>query len=55
MLVALRLYNEACRKLLRDFHGYEAKIEGDASMLTFSDPISAVNYCVSVQSGMHKG
>ena len=55
MLGALRLYNETCRKLLREFNGYEAQTEGDASMLTFSDPVNAVNYCVATQLGMRGG
>lgn len=54
MLAALRLHNETCRKLLRDFGGYEAQTEGDASMLAFPDPVSAVNYCVAAQVALLK-
>lgn len=52
MLVALRLLNETSRKLLHEYGGYEAKTEGDASMITFSDSVSAVNYCLAAQLGI---
>lgn len=49
MMTALKLHNDIVRRLTHEHNGYEAKTEGDAFMLAFSDPINALNFCISVQ------
>lgn len=46
---ALQLHNEVFRNLMRDFHGYEVKTEGDAFMIAFTNAADAVRYCIKIQ------
>lgn len=52
MRVALDLHNGLLRRLLDERGGYEVKTEGDAFMVAFGDPVSAVRWCVDVQRAL---
>ncbi|KAL3230479.1 Adenylate cyclase [Nakaseomyces bracarensis] len=49
MRTAIKTHNDIMRRLLRIYGGYEVKTEGDAFMVTFPTPISALVWCISVQ------
>ncbi|MBF0546342.1 MAG: AAA family ATPase [Candidatus Riflebacteria bacterium] len=49
MRESLRLHDECLRRLLVTHHGYEVKTEGDAFMVSFSNPGDAVKWCLAVQ------
>ena len=49
MRTAIKTHNDIMRRQLRIFGGYEVKTEGDAFMVTFPTPISALVWCLSVQ------
>lgn len=49
MRTAIKTHNDIMRRLLRIYGGYEVKTEGDAFMVTFPTPISALVWCLSVQ------
>lgn len=49
MAVAIRVHNDLMRAKLHEWSGYEVKTEGDAFMVAFADPLSAVNWCLDVQ------
>jgi adenylate cyclase len=50
MRSAIKLHNEVMRRQLRIIGGYEVKTEGDAFMVSFPTPTSALLWCFSVQS-----
>ena len=50
MQSAMVLHNNLLRRLLRFCGGYEVKTEGDAFMCSFPTTLSAVWWCMSVQS-----
>ncbi|KAH6853445.1 phosphatase 2C-domain-containing protein [Chaetomium sp. MPI-CAGE-AT-0009] len=50
MRSAIRLHNEALRRQLRLIGGYEVKTEGDAFMVSFPTPTSALLWCFAVQT-----
>ncbi|KAH8922757.1 L domain-like protein [Atractiella rhizophila] len=47
--LALRMHNDLLRYFLDQFGGYEVKTEGDAFMVAFRSPISALLWCLTVQ------
>lgn len=49
MRTAMKTHNDLMRRQLRIFRGYEVKTEGDAFMVTFPTPTSALVWCLSVQ------
>ncbi|CEP62743.1 adenylate cyclase LALA0_S06e02784g [Lachancea lanzarotensis] len=49
MRSAIKTHNDVMRRNLRIFGGYEVKTEGDAFMVAFPTPISALVWCLSVQ------
>lgn len=49
MRSAIKTHNDIMRRNLRIFGGYEVKTEGDAFMVAFPTPISALVWCMSVQ------
>lgn len=49
MPTAMRLHNNLLRRLLRTCGGYEVKTEGDAFVVSFSNVLSAVHWCLEVQ------
>lgn len=49
MPTAMRLHNSLLRRQLRLCGGYEVKTEGDAFMCSFSNVLSALQWCVTVQ------
>lgn len=49
MRTAIKTHNDIMRRQLRIFGGYEVKTEGDAFMVAFPTPISALVWCLSVQ------
>lgn len=49
MRTAIKTHNDVMRRQLRIFGGYEVKTEGDAFMVTFPTPTSALVWCLSVQ------
>lgn len=49
MRTAIKTHNDIMRRLLRIYGGYEVKTEGDAFMVAFPTPISALVWCMSVQ------
>ncbi|KAH3899034.1 adenylate cyclase SCDLUD_004456 [Saccharomycodes ludwigii] len=49
MRSAIKTHNSIMRRQLRIFGGYEVKTEGDAFMVAFPTPISALVWCLSVQ------
>lgn len=49
MRTAIKTHNEIMRRQLRIFGGYEVKTEGDAFMVAFPTPTSALVWCLSVQ------
>lgn len=49
MRTVIKTHNDIMRRLLRIYGGYEVKTEGDAFMVTFPTPISALVWCLSVQ------
>ncbi|CAN6645393.1 adenylate cyclase [Trichomonascus vanleenenianus] len=49
MRSAIRMHNTLMRRTLRLARGYEVKTEGDAFIVSFSDPTSALMWCLSVQ------
>lgn len=54
MMRSLTLHNEVLRTQMKRLGGYEVKTEGDAFMIAFSDPISAVNFCLRAQLDLLK-
>ncbi|KAG6865069.1 hypothetical protein C0991_005344 [Blastosporella zonata] len=50
MATAHKMHNTLLRRLLRFCGGYEVKTEGDAFMCAFQSSLSAVWWCLSVQS-----
>lgn len=49
MRAALTLHNQELRQLLAQSGGYEVKTEGDAFMLAFTSPESALRWCLAAQ------
>ncbi|KAK5959512.1 adenylate cyclase PWA37_003473 [Arxiozyma heterogenica] len=49
MRTAIKTHNDLMRRQLRIFGGYEVKTEGDAFMVTFPTPTSAMGWCLNVQ------
>ncbi|UNI15108.1 Adenylate cyclase [Purpureocillium takamizusanense] len=49
MRSAIKLHNEVMRRQLRRVGGYEVKTEGDAFMVAFPTPTSALLWCFAVQ------
>jgi serine/threonine protein kinase/ABC-type branched-subunit amino acid transport system substrate-binding protein len=49
MMRSLTLHNEVLRTQMKRLGGYEVKTEGDAFMISFSDPLNAVNFCLRAQ------
>src|SRR5260370_42137086 len=49
MRSAIKLHNEVMRRQLRIIGGYEVKTEGDAFMVSFPTPTSALLWCCAVQ------
>ncbi|AMD22782.1 HHR013Cp [Eremothecium sinecaudum] len=49
MRTAIKVHNNIMRKKLRVFGGYEVKTEGDAFMVAFPTPISALVWCLTIQ------
>lgn len=49
MRTAIKTHNDIMRRQLRIFGGYEVKTEGDAFMVAFPTPTSALVWCLSVQ------
>ena len=54
MPTAMRLHNNLLRRQLRFCGGYEVKTEGDAFMCSFPTVLSALWWCMSVQSELLK-
>eukprot|EP01065_Artemidia_motanka_P041396 TRINITY_DN535_c3_g1_i1.p1 TRINITY_DN535_c3_g1~~TRINITY_DN535_c3_g1_i1.p1 ORF type:complete len:843 (+),score=259.43 TRINITY_DN535_c3_g1_i1:65-2530(+) len=52
MYEALQLHNSVVRGLLKRHGGYEVKTIGDAFMIAFADPESAVRFAVEGQQGL---
>lgn len=50
MRSAIKVHNSIMRRQLRIIGGYEVKTEGDAFMVSFPTPTSALLWCFSVQS-----
>lgn len=50
MRSAIKLHNTIMRRHIRIMGGYEVKTEGDAFIVSFPTPISALLWCFSVQS-----
>lgn len=50
MRSAIKIHNSIMRRQLRIIGGYEVKTEGDAFMVSFPTPTSALLWCLSVQS-----
>lgn len=50
MRAAIKVHNSIMRRQLRIIGGYEVKTEGDAFMVSFPTPTSALLWCFSVQS-----
>ena len=50
MRLAIKLHNEAMRRLLRRIGGFEVKTEGDAFMVSFPTATSALLWCFAVQT-----
>jgi adenylate cyclase len=50
MRTAIRLHNEVMRRQLRIIGGFEVKTEGDAFMVAFPTPTSALLWCFAVQT-----
>ncbi len=46
---ALRVHNQLFRELLREHKGYEVKTEGDSFICAFSDPKTALKFCLGGQ------
>ncbi|CUM66551.1 uncharacterized protein PRCAT00004220001 [Priceomyces carsonii] len=49
MRSAIKIHNSIMRRQLRIVGGYEVKTEGDAFMVSFSSPTSALLWCFNVQ------
>jgi class 3 adenylate cyclase/WD40 repeat protein len=49
---ALALHDACLRDLAARHAGYEVKTEGDAFMLAFADPISALRWCLDAQQAL---
>ncbi|KAJ3126495.1 cysteinyl-tRNA synthetase [Nowakowskiella sp. JEL0407] len=54
MRQAIKIHNTALRRLLRQSSGYEVKTEGDAFMVSFKNPINALEWCLTVQTELMK-
>jgi class 3 adenylate cyclase len=52
MAVAIRVHNDLMRTKLHEWGGYEVKTEGDAFMVAFEDPMTAVNWCLDLQESL---
>lgn len=52
MRLALALHDRVMRDAIAAAGGYEVKTEGDAFMIAFADPVSAVNCCLAAQAGL---
>jgi class 3 adenylate cyclase len=48
------MHNDLMRRELEAHKGYEVKTEGDAFMVAFGDPVSAVKWCLEVQQALLK-
>lgn len=46
---AIRVHNDLMRMKLEQWGGYEVKTEGDAFMVAFADPVTAVSWCLDTQ------
>ena len=42
-------HNDIMREYLLKHSGYEVKTEGDAFMVAFADPVSAMRWCLEIQ------
>ena len=51
MIRSLTLHNEVLHTQMKRLGAYEVKTEGDAFMISFSDPIQAANFCLRTQLG----
>ncbi|AET41566.1 adenylate cyclase Ecym_8286 [Eremothecium cymbalariae DBVPG len=49
MRIAIKAHNDIMRRKLRIFGGYEVKTEGDAFMVAFPTPTSALVWCLTIQ------
>ena len=54
MNTALEIHNDIMRKVLIEFKGYEVKTIGDAFMVAFQDPLTALGFCFRVQNMLLK-
>eukprot|EP01065_Artemidia_motanka_P018124 TRINITY_DN2144_c1_g2_i1.p1 TRINITY_DN2144_c1_g2~~TRINITY_DN2144_c1_g2_i1.p1 ORF type:complete len:1900 (+),score=510.41 TRINITY_DN2144_c1_g2_i1:93-5792(+) len=52
MNVVLERHNEQLRNTLREFYGYEVKTIGDSFMVSFDDPVTAVQYGIRVNEDL---
>jgi len=52
MRLAIKMHNELMRRQLRYIGGYEVKTEGDAFMIAFPTPTSALLWCFAVQNSL---
>ncbi|MCB9674594.1 MAG: protein kinase [Alphaproteobacteria bacterium] len=51
---SLAAHDAVMRKALHQHGGYEVKTEGDAFMVAFESPVSALRFCVQVQLELHR-
>eukprot|EP01089_Gocevia_fonbrunei_P020097 TRINITY_DN7356_c0_g4_i1.p1 TRINITY_DN7356_c0_g4~~TRINITY_DN7356_c0_g4_i1.p1 ORF type:complete len:444 (-),score=134.80 TRINITY_DN7356_c0_g4_i1:3-1334(-) len=49
MAHSLSLHNDLMRSKIKEFEGYEVKVEGDAFMVAFSSTLNAVKWAIDVQ------
>ena len=52
MSEALKAHNQILREAIQVHSGFEVKTIGDAFMIAFSSPQSAVNYCMQIQDSL---
>ncbi|KAJ1565642.1 cysteinyl-tRNA synthetase, partial [Nowakowskiella sp. JEL0078] len=54
MQLAIKKHNDIMRRYLRQVGGYEVKTEGDAFMVSFRNPVSALEWCLAIQTELMK-
>lgn len=52
MLKALEIHDRVMRNTIRTHGGYEVKVIGDAFMVAFSSPVTALSWCLMVQQDL---